>query len=525
MRVPFFKSLPARLAGLILLLSGLALLVLTELNRRAVERLLIDQAELLAAGATTAMVDGLDTVIGSVERTARFVAWDLEGRALTSDLAEKIARNVVANNPNVSGFGLAFESAALPGADARLGAYVHRSNTPTGFVTRDLATPDQSYWTRDWYRDVLTRAQPVWSEPFFDSGGTDRNAVRVAVPIFRTVNGEREPVGAATAVIDLDWLRRLANLNEFSDTSFTIIFSRSGRLLVHPKPNYVIAETVETLAEKTNTPELTVIRQSVLAKRQGTTRYTESLPTRRVHANYKPAKTSGWGVIVGFDEAEFLKTQRAFRGITVAFLGALLAVLAGIVILVTHFALRPLGQLAVAAGEIEHQNLDGEIPVPKRDDEVGRLTKAFRSMQDALKVQRRERRWADQTLQHQLRYNHVIIDTISEMVLVLTKALNISRVNPALLRAGGYTEAEVIKAPLGRLVRLTSGADGSAPEKLELLSAAIKEDRPVQDLPAFLVKKGAAPLPVLLSLVPMRESNQVIGCVVTLRARPATHAT
>lgn len=525
MRVSFFHSLPARLAGLILLLSGLTLVVLTELNRRAVERLLIDQAELQAAGATTAMVDGLDAVISSVERMARFVARDLEGRALTSSAAEKIARDVVVDNPNVYGFGIAFESAALPTADARLGIYVHRSNTPTGFVTRDLAAPDQTYWTRDWYREVLTRAQPVWSEPFFDSGGTDRNAVRVAIPIFRTVNDEREPIGAVTAVIDLDWLRRLANVNEFSDTSFTIIFSRSGRLLVHPKPNYVIAETIETLAEKTNTPELPVIRQNILTKRQGTVRYTESFPTRRVHANYKPAKVSGWGVIVGFDEAEFLKPQRAFRSITAAFLGALLAVLTGIVILVTYYALRPLGQLSVASGEIARQNLDCEIPAPARDDEVGRLTQAFRAMRDALKVQRRERRWADQTLQHQLRYNQVIIDTIGEMVLVMTKVLNISRVNPALLRASGYTEAEVIKAPLARLVRLTPGGGDHVPEKLEPLSLAIKEERSVQDLPAFLVGKNGATVPVLLALVPMRDGNQVIGCVITLRVSPLANAT
>ncbi len=520
MRVSFLHSLPVRLAGLILLLSGLTLLILTEINRRAVERLLLDQAELQAANATIATVDNLDTVIGAVERIARFVARDLEERTLTSEAAEKIARNVVADNPNIAGFGLAFESRALPTADARLGVYVHRSNAPSGFVTRDLTAADQTYWTRDWYREVLTRALPVWSEPFFDQGGTDRNAVRVTIPILRTVNDEREAVGAVTAVLDLDWLRRLANVSEFSDTSFTIIFSRSGRLIVHPKPNYVIAETVETLAEKTNTPELVTIRQSVLGKRQGSLRYTESLPTRRVHVNYKAAKTSGWGVIVGYDEAEFLKAQSSFRRITALFLGALLVVLGGIVILVTHYALRPLGQLSTAAGEIARKNLDCQIPEPKRDDEVGRLTKAFREMRDALQDQHRERRWADQSLQHQLRYNQLIIDTIDEQVLVLTKMLNISRVNPAVLRASGYTEAEIIKTPLARLVRLAPGADGKVPEKLTPLTAALKAERSLQTVPAILVRKDGAEVPALLSLVPMRDANQVIGCVVTLRVAP-----
>ena len=50
------------------------------------------------------------------------------------------------------------------------------------FATRDLATPEQSYWTRDWYREALERGQPVWGEPFFDQGGTERNVVRITVP-------------------------------------------------------------------------------------------------------------------------------------------------------------------------------------------------------------------------------------------------------------------------------------------------------------------------------------------------------
>lgn len=520
MRVPFLRSLPVRLAGLILILSGLTLLVLTELNRRAVERILLEQAEVQAATSAAAIVDGLDAVIGSVERLARFVARDLEGRALTPDEVEKIARNVLLDSPNVHGCSLTFEPRALNPTTERFGVYVHRSNTVSRYVTRDLATPGQTYWTQDWYREVLDKGMPVWSEPFFDRGGSERNVVRVALPFFRMVNNEREAIGVVAAVIELDWLRRLANVNEFSETSYTIIFSRSGRLIIHPKPNYVIAETIETLAEKANTPELAKIRQNILAKRQGALRYTETLPARRVHVNYKPTKFAGWGVIVGYDEEEFLKTQRAFRGITAAFLGAVLALLAGIVILVTRFALRPLGQLALAADEIARRNLDCTIAPPRRDDEVGRLTQSFRSMRDALKAQHLERRWASQSIDHQLRYNQLIIDSVSELVFVLTKALNISRINPAVLQSTGYTEVELIRSPLGRLVHLRPVAGEKTAATAEILAAALKDGRRLLDQPAFLVDKHGVESAVRLTLVPLRDDNRVVGGVVTLRTTP-----
>jgi sigma-B regulation protein RsbU (phosphoserine phosphatase) len=517
MRVSFFNSLPARLAGLILLLSGLTLLILTELNRRAVERILLEQAEVQAAVATAGVVDGLEGVIGSVERMARFVARDLEGRPPTPAGLEAIARNVVLDSPNVYGCSLAFEPRVLDAATERAGVYVHRSNVVSRFVTRDLAAPDQAYWTRDWYREVIDKAQTVWSEPFFDRGGTDRNVVRVAVPVFRPAGDDRVPIGVVAAVIDLDWLRRLANVSEFSDTSYTIIFSRSGRLIIHPKPNYVIAETIETLAEKTNTPELVTIQQNVAAKRQGAVRYTELMPERRVHANYKPAKVAGWGVIVGYDEAEFLKSQREFRSITATFLGALLAVLAGVVIFVTRFALRPLGQLAVAADEIARQNLDCTIAEPKRADEIGLLTRSFRSMRDALKAQHLERRWAGQALEHQLHYNQLIINSISELVFVLTKALNISRVNPAVLFATGLTDVELIKSPLGRHLRLVAGPGQKTAPSPETLTMALKDGRIMEDLPALLAGKGGTEMAVRLTLIPLRDGNRVVGGVVTLR--------
>ena len=522
MPVSFLRSLPVRLAGLILLLSGLTLLVFTELNRRAVERILLDDAEIQAATSTAAVVDGLDAVIGSVERTARLVARNLEDRSLAAAEVEQTARNVLVDNPGIHGCSIAFEPRGLNATTDRYGVYVHRSNSPSRYVTRDLATPDQTYWTRDWYHEAVDRGQPVWGEPFFDAGGTERNVVRVAVPIFRTVGDDRTPVGVVAALIELDWLRRLANVNEFADTSFTIIFSRSGRLIIHPKPTYIIAETIETLADKTNTPEFLAIRQNILAKRQGALRYTESRPTRRVHVNYKPTKTAGWGVIVGYDEAEFLKTQRAFRVITAVFLGSLLLVLAGIVILVTRFALKPLGELAVAAGEIAKKNLDPVVAPPRRDDEVGRLTQAFIDMRDALKAQHLERRWASQSLEHQLRYNQLIIDSIAELVFVLTKALNISRVNPAVLHTTGHTEIDLIKAPLGRIVRLLPSPGETAAPTTEILALALKEGRSLHELPAVVQDKAGRDLPVLLTLVPLRDDNRVVGGVVTLR--PTAHA-
>ena len=54
MKVKFFNRLPVRLAGVILLMGFIAVPIVSELKRRAVERLVLQQAEVQAATATIA---------------------------------------------------------------------------------------------------------------------------------------------------------------------------------------------------------------------------------------------------------------------------------------------------------------------------------------------------------------------------------------------------------------------------------------------------------------------------------------
>lgn len=509
MRVRFFQSLPVRLAGLILLLSGAALLVLTELNRRAVERILQDQAEVQAVLATSAVTHGLDAVLGATEQIARLTARELQGPApAPADLARD-ARNAVLASPDVFGVSIALEPAA--GAP-HAGVYVHRSAAPGGLVTRDLTTAADAYWQRDWYRAAVAQARLVWGEPYYDPRDAEGNVVRVSVPFYHAT-GDEHPAGVVSAVVALDWLRRLANTNEFSDRSHVIVFSRSGRIVLHPNPRYAIAETMATLAAKTGSPELAEIRQRVLARRQGALTYRDGVTGRRIHANYQPARLAGWGVVVSYDEAEFAQNQRRFRGLAAGYLGATLLVLGGIVIGVTRAALRPVGALAAATGEIARGNLDCALPAPRRADEVGRLAAAFRGMRDALKAQSLERRWAALALEQQLKHNELIIDSIGELVFVLTRAMSISRLNPAVTRTTGYAAEELVQLPLGRVVQL----DPPAGSGLEALEAAMREGRLLHDLPVRVVAKDQAAHPARLALAPLLDHQRIVGAVVTLR--------
>lgn len=509
-RAKLFHRLSVRLAATILILSLIALASLTEVARRAIERLLLQQAEVHATLAVAAVTDGLDNIIGAAERTARLVARDLAENHISAAEAERRARDLLLDSPDIQGASVA---RTAPSGTA-IAIEVYRDDTPERFTTRDLTTGGSAAWPAPWYREVTEKGVSVWSEPFLDTANGDRQSVRIAVPILRDPEGARETVGAVALVLDLAWLRRLANLQEFSDTSHTIVFSRTGRLILHPKPNYAVAESLETLAAKTGAPDMLAIRTAVLARRTGSLVYQETAPSRRVHAYYKPARHAGWGVMVGFDEAEFLKIQSSYRAITYSVYGLLLIVLAAIVTISVHLALRPLAQLADAADEIAARNLDCKVPEPRRDDEVGHLARAFIAMRDALKAEHLERRWASQALEHQLRYNALIVDSMHEMVFVLTKALNISRVNPATLRLSGHEEADLLKSPVTDFVLLPEGPEATAQQ----MKDALGKKQVLEKMSATVKHRDGRLLAVSLTFVPIRDAGRVVGGVVTLHS-------
>ena len=72
------------------------------------------------------------------------------------------------------------------------------------------------------------------------------------------------------------------------------------------------------------------------------------------------------------------------------------------------------------------------------------------------------RDWANQALEHQRRYDELIVNSIADLVFVFTKALNISRVNPAVVHFTGRQPKDLVNSPLSRTVRLTLGTAAAA---------------------------------------------------------------
>ena len=163
-----------------------------------------------------------------------------------------------------------------------------------------------------------------------------------------------------------------------------------------------------------------------------------------------------------------------------------------------------------AAQALEDANAQLEAKVQERTAELVKSNQT-------LKQENLERRWSYQALDHQLRYNQLIINSIAELVFVVSRALNISRVNPAVAHRTSWEPQDLIAQSIERVLQIPQDtASGSTQNPL---ITAMREGREIQERPALLLTRSGTTLPVHYSLIPLHDQDKVVGGVVTVRVQ------
>ena len=133
----------------------------------------------------------------------------------------------------------------------------------------------------------------------------------------------------------------------------------------------------------------------------------------------------------------------------------------------------------------------------------------------SLQQENLERRWSHQALDHQLRYNQLIINSIAELVIVVSRALNVSRVNPAVVHQTGWEPQELIAQSVERMLQFPPEPAVGVNQNPLLL--ALRDGRQIQNRPAQLLDRSGKSMSVRYSLFPVHDQDKIVGGVVTVR--------
>ncbi|SDG43166.1 SpoIIE family protein phosphatase [Dyella sp. 333MFSha] len=361
------RSVASRLALAMLLGSAIIMVVTGGLLLSHTREQTLAQTQREAAAVVQSAAVRIQGRIDGVATIGRTVAALLHDRR---DQAPSLIRDALAANPEIVDISAAFvprDSAAVRDQDAPV---VRRD--PDGKLTAGSRRTDaEPYWTSDWFVQGLNCDSGCWQAPF-RMAGRPETLVGYSVAIPGT---SRIPVtGVADATISLDWLQRLLSQLGKPEHASAFVADSDGIFLAHDWTSYIGSRASRPLRE-------------AMATGKNPVRLTPEMGARvsePVWVYYVPIRGTGWIFGLSMPERAVLADLR--RTYMVDILLGLLA-LAGvslIALIVTRRLMAPLGVLAERAENVARGDLDFALPDVRRNDEVGRLTRAFDHMRHQL---------------------------------------------------------------------------------------------------------------------------------------------
>ncbi len=140
-------------------------------------------------------------------------------------------------------------------------------------------------------------------------------------------------------------------------------------------------------------------------------------------------------------------------------------------------------------------------------------TAELRATNEQLLTENLERKWTIASQEHQLRYNQLIVNSVNDLVIVLTKALTVTRINAAVVQLTGREDETIITGALAKIVEVARDPAAG----LDPLARALFEGRELRHHPVVVLGQDGRRIPGLLTLIPLRDQDNVVGGIAVVQ--------
>jgi len=307
------------------------------------------------------MLDGVESSTNSFAATLdRF-----DSREDMLDFAER----VVLQDTNIIACNVGFAPYKFEEKEKFFCPFAALSNDGTLF-SKILGDNNYDYFLSDWYLIPKLLGKGYWTDPSFDSEGTDRMITSYASPIYR--NGEF--IGVMKVDIDLKWLTGKIEALKPYKTAHTALIGRNGSFISHYEEDMILRETVFSAAREYDDESLYEMGKDLLEGKSGV------ITDRDRMIVYAPMK-NGWSAALMCDTTEVL--------FPTFLLMLLFAIVAGFgLIFVYVYANKeitrqttPITALAYSSLNIAQGNFNAIIPEVDTEDEIKRLRDSLRYLE------------------------------------------------------------------------------------------------------------------------------------------------
>ncbi len=378
------KGLGFKLALYIVSTTVVIFAIVIWINHINSKDVLVKNMQENAGNLMKATVNKIEGVLNSVSKIPENEANVLENFKITPDELTRYIHMVVEENPEIFGSCVAFEAYSYYEDSLYYAPYGYKSND--SIILENLGNDTYQYFYWDWYQIPAILGQPVWSEPYFDEGGGNILMCTYSVPFYQDTKAEKKLYGIVTVDISLEWLDRIVSSIKLLETGYAFLISSNGTFITHPVENYEMNQTIFTLAEEHERPELREVGRKMLKGESGFVPFKSVVSQEDGYMFYYPLKTAGWSMAVVFPEDELYADLYALNSklLLIGSLGIILIL--SLIIIISHRITKPLSRLAKITQNIGGGNFEVHLPVMKSNDEIAQLTRSIDKMQAELKV-------------------------------------------------------------------------------------------------------------------------------------------
>ena len=401
-------SIRARMQLSVLTVTGLILTTVIFWSYWAARRRLEADMETKAVALVDGAARRIDAQLGLLQGVVNGMALALEAQewSMTSDAVRNMQTRCLQQNPGIFGVCVALEPGEEPNGWPELAAFAYREGDQ--LATVDLAGENHAHTHEDWFTLPKHLDRPVWSEPYEWDGLL---MVTYSVPVYKGTGDQRRFTGVITCDLSLDWLDRMIAELPLGEGGYGLLMSRNGTYISHPMPEIVLNETVFSIAEARNDPELRKTGQRMVSGEPGILPFISFAHQELSWLAYTPLQSADWimAAIISREEMKAAVLQLSRRQSAIGGGGMLLLCLA--VGLIARSITRPIRDLRDAAESLAAGDLDAPLPPPRGQDEVAVLTHRFGEMRDNLKrhiADLRETTAARERMHSELRIAHDI---------------------------------------------------------------------------------------------------------------------
>ena len=323
----------------------------------------------------------IDNTLRAVEVAANNMLRVIESNLDKPDKMFDYSRQVLETNPELSGCSISFEPFYYKEKGEYFSAYSY--NNGDSIETENEGADYYQYHTMDWYLIPKLLNRPYWIEPFQEDDDWGIVVQDVFSSYSQPIHDKAgKVVGTFSVDIPLDWFSDTVSATRPFPNSYTILLGKGGTYLVHPESTRQFYETIFTTSLQESDSAIESLGRAMIAGESGYRQMTYH--GELLHVFYKPFKNTGWSVAVICPESDvfaaFNQLRRTVRLVTA--IGLLLLLLS--TWFIVSRSVRPLQKLVDSTHQMTQHEFTGEIPDSTREDEIGRLQRRFKALQQSL---------------------------------------------------------------------------------------------------------------------------------------------